>query len=61
MGQKADPRRAYTHVVIILMIFSKLTSDFCDNIVKGKVKVKVKLSLCFTKYHAMKTYGGVED
>jgi len=25
-----------------------------------KVKVKVKLSLCSTKYHAMKTYWGVE-
>jgi hypothetical protein len=23
-------------------------------------KVKVKLSLCLTKYHAMKTYWGVE-
>jgi hypothetical protein len=25
-----------------------------------KVKIKIKLSLCLTKYHAMKTYGGVE-
>jgi hypothetical protein len=24
-----------------------------------KVKVRVKLSLCLTKYHTMKTYGGV--
>jgi hypothetical protein len=26
----------------------------------GKVKAKVKLSLCLTKHHAMKTYWGVE-
>jgi hypothetical protein len=26
----------------------------------GKVKVKVKLSLCLTKHNAMKTYWGVE-
>jgi hypothetical protein len=25
-----------------------------------KGKVQVQLSLCWTKYHAMKTYGGVE-
>jgi hypothetical protein len=25
-----------------------------------KFEVKVKLSLCFTKHHAMKTYRGVE-
>jgi hypothetical protein len=26
-----------------------------------RIKAKVKLSLCLVKYHAMKTYGGVEE
>jgi hypothetical protein len=26
----------------------------------GKVKVKVKMSLCLTKHHAMKAIGGVK-
>jgi hypothetical protein len=30
------------------------------SIYKGKVTLKVKLTLCLTKHHAMKAYGGVE-
>jgi hypothetical protein len=26
----------------------------------GRIRIKVKLSLCLTKHHAMKTYWGVE-
>jgi len=34
--------------------------EFIWNIIKTTVKVKVKLSLCITKHHAMKTYWEVE-
>jgi hypothetical protein len=32
-----------------------------DDFVKKKCKVKVKLSMCLTKHHAMKAYWGVVE
>jgi hypothetical protein len=35
------------------------TSGHTEN--KNMIKIKVKLSLCLTKHHAMKAYWGSED
>jgi hypothetical protein len=34
--------------------------DHCEYLGVEWIKIKVKLSLCFIKHHAMKAYGGVE-
>jgi hypothetical protein len=46
----------FVYVIIVVLIC-------CEGIhprVNFILKVKVKLSLCLTKHHAMKTYGRVE-
>jgi len=37
-----------------------VTLGLSTNILLKLIKVKIKLSLCLTKHHAMKTYWGVE-
>jgi hypothetical protein len=47
-------RSRYETIIANLMTLQIL------NVSRVKCKVKVKLSLCLTKHHAMKAYWGVE-
>jgi hypothetical protein len=46
-------------LIMLGRVLDNIKTSAEDNLGYHKVKVKVKLSLCLTKHHAMKTYRGI--